>query len=259
VTTLALGLAARWPRPDAVLVEADAAGGDLAARFGLHHEPGFAAMALAARHADSQRRPQTWLQRLPCGVDAVLTSPGEAASASLAALDRQGPATLRLLAAEHPAVVLDAGRWRPGSAADPLLGAADVVLLVARPELDEIRQCDVRLPALRRVGGDVRLVLVGERCDWPSNEVGAALRVPVAEVLPVDRHGAGVLAGRMVPRKGWDSIGWTRLPLLRACHGLARRLEPQAARVPAAPPPHDSERVASPAVVRESVRTSVQS
>ena len=46
VTTLAVGLATRWPRGEAVVVEADPAGGDLSARFGLAHDPGLAAMAL---------------------------------------------------------------------------------------------------------------------------------------------------------------------------------------------------------------------
>jgi hypothetical protein len=86
----------------------------------------------------------------------------------------------------------------------------------------------------------VRLVLVGERGVWPPGEIAAALGVPVAQVVPVDRRGAGVLAGRMVPRKGWTSAGWTRLPLLSACHTLARRLAGDAAATadrPASAPP----------------------
>jgi hypothetical protein len=224
VTTLALGLAARWPRPEAVLVEADPAGGDLVTRFGLYHKPGLSTMALATRDAAAAPQPQEWVQRLPCEVPAVLAAPGPAAAASLATLSGRAPRVLRLLADQHPAVVLDAGRWQPSSAADPLLAAADVVLLVTRPVPDEIRQADVRLQALRELASDVRLVLVGERGVWPPGEIATALGVPVAQVVPVDRHGAGVLAGRMVPRKGWTSPGWARLPLLSACHTLARRL-----------------------------------
>src|SRR5262249_61331290 len=49
VTTLALGLAALWPELGAVLVECDPDGGDLAARFGHHPDPGLASLAAAAR------------------------------------------------------------------------------------------------------------------------------------------------------------------------------------------------------------------
>src|SRR5437763_930180 len=50
VSTLALAVAARWPQPGAaLLVEADPAGGDLAARFGLRPAPGLTSAAAAGR------------------------------------------------------------------------------------------------------------------------------------------------------------------------------------------------------------------
>ena len=59
VTTTALALAAAWPaavdggvRP--VVVEADAAGGDVAARLGLPHAPGLLDVAVAARRPDER-------------------------------------------------------------------------------------------------------------------------------------------------------------------------------------------------------------
>jgi MinD-like ATPase involved in chromosome partitioning or flagellar assembly len=235
VTTFALGLAARWPAPDAVLVEADPAGGDLVTRFGLYHKPGLSTMALAARDATANLEPESWVQRLPCEVPAVLAAPGSAAAASLATLGERGARMLRLLAEHHPAVVVDAGRWHPDSPADPLLITADVVLLVVRPVPDEIRQADVRIGALRELASDVRLVLVGERGMWPPGEIAQALAAPVAQVVPFDRHGAGVLSGRLVPRRGWSRTGltsWIRLPLPMACHSLARALA-----APATPAP----------------------
>jgi MinD-like ATPase involved in chromosome partitioning or flagellar assembly len=223
-STLAAGLAARWPQPQAVLVEADPAGGDLAARFGLHHKPGLSTMALDARSLQAPPRPGEWIQRLPFGVAVVLAAPGPAATASLTTLGGRLPQLLRLLAEEHPAVVVDAGRWQPATLADPLLRAADVVLLVARPSCEELRQVDVRIQALRELAADVRLVLVGVQGGWPAREIAEALSVPVAQVVPVDRRGAGLLAGRLEPRRGWASPGWTRLPLLCACRSLARQL-----------------------------------
>lgn len=226
VTTLAVGLATRWPRGEAVVVEADPAGGDLSARFGLAHDPGLAAMALAARHTRQELEVAGWLQRLPCGVEAVLAAPGAAASASLTALASRGGDLLRALAADR-SVVVDGGRWWPDSPATALVAACDVVLLVARPRLDEVRQCQARVPALAAHGRDVRLVLVGEPEAWPASEIASAVGVPLAGVLQVDRQGAGVLGGALVPRRGWDRDGWrswTRLALPRGCHSLARRL-----------------------------------
>jgi len=227
VTTVALGLAARWPAPDAVLVEADPAGGDLVTRFGLYHKPGLSTMALAARDTTADPEPASWVQRLPCEVPAVLAAPGSAAAASLATMGERGARMLRLLAEHYPAVVVDAGRWQPDSPADPLLVAADVVLLVVRPVPDEIRQADVRIGGLRKLGSDVRLVLVGGRGTWPPDEIAQALAAPVAQLVPADWHGAGVLSGRLVLRRGWARTGltsWTRLPLPLACHSLARAL-----------------------------------
>lgn len=223
-TTLALGLAAGWPQRAAALVEADGAGGDLVTRFGLHHVPGLATMALVARDLTRPPRPDQWVQALPCGVEAVLAPPGPAAAASLSTLNVRGGQLLRLLAVGRSAVVVDVGRWRPGSPADPLLAASDVVLVVIRPVPEEIRQLAERLPGLRERVAEVRLVLVGERGPWPPREIATGLGVPLAATLPIDRAGAAVLAGRAMPRRGWRSTGWRRLPLLRACHSLARHL-----------------------------------
>jgi hypothetical protein len=235
VTTTAVGLAARWLRPGAVIVEADPAGGDLGARFGRDVERGLAAVALDSRDAGGGLEPQRWVQTLPCGVPALLAPPGVEASASLEVLAEQAKGMLSALAGAYPAVLVDAGRWWPGSPAETLISAADVLLVVARPTLEELSQVESRAEALRALAGDIRLVLVGDG-PWPPGEVAARLRLPVADVLPTDRHGASVLSGRSVPRRGWSSTGWTRLPLLRACRGLAGALHGSATQATAPPP-----------------------
>jgi hypothetical protein len=237
VTTTVAGLAARWPQPHPVMVEADPAGGDLAARFGRTVERGIAGLALDGREPGSDLDPQRWLQALPCGGAALLAPPGIEASASLALLAGRAGRLLEMLARQHPAVLVDAGRWCAGSPADPLLAAADVLLVVARPTLEQLGQVEARADALRALAGDVRLLLVGQG-PWPAREISAQLRLPVIDVLPEDRLGAGVLSGRSVPRRGWDSSGWTRLPLPRACRALATRLAspPASPTAPAAAP-----------------------
>jgi hypothetical protein len=228
-----------------VLVEADPAGGDLAARFGLGPGPGLASMAVAARHNDESPEPSSWARVLPLGVAVVPAAPGAAAAAALAALAGHGSRLLTVLADSHPVVVVDAGRWTHGSPADELLSQCQVVLLVVRPVLEQVRQCEARVGPLRRLVGDVRLLLVEAAGGWPAAEVGAALGLPVAGVLPEDVQGAGVLSGRLVPRNGFRARGlssWVRLPLPRACHSLARALAPDphgTAPDQATPPPAD--------------------
>jgi MinD-like ATPase involved in chromosome partitioning or flagellar assembly len=220
VTTTAVGLAARWPKGRPVVVEADPAGGDLAARFGLSTVLGVASAALDCRDPAAMLDPRRWVQVLPCGVDVLLAPPGVEAAACLSVLGGHARRVLGVLAESYPLVLVDAGRWSPGSPADAVIMAADVVLVVARPRLEELAQAEARVAGLRELAADVRLVLVGEG-PWPQREVAARLGVPVVDVLPVDGQGAGVLSGSKVPRRGWDAIGWTRLPLLRGCRGLA--------------------------------------
>jgi hypothetical protein len=232
-------MAARWPTGPGVLVEADPAGGELAARFGLGQGPGLASMAVAARHTHLAPDPSAWTQALPLGVGVVPAAPGVAAAAALTALAGQGRRLLSALADAYPVVVVDAGRWSPGSPADELLSACQVVLLVGCSELEQIRQCEARIGQLRRLVGDVRLLLVEVRGGWPAGEVGSVLGLPVAGALPVDGRGAGVLSGRLVPHNGWRARGlgsWARLPLLRACHSLARTLAPAMTVEPGMPP-----------------------
>ncbi|HEX8627010.1 MAG TPA: hypothetical protein VF755_02425 [Catenuloplanes sp.] len=263
-TTLALALAARWPRPGAVVVEADPAGGDILARFGRPpaepgREPGLAAMALAGRAGRGDGGPDGWLQPTALGVEVIAAEPGTAAAASLAQLAGRGPGLLRALGQRHPAVLVDGGRWDPSSLANPLLAATDVALLVIRPVLEEVRQAEVRLAALRAVVPDVRLVAVGDG-PWPPAEVAAQLRVVLAGSVPVDRDAAGLLAGRSEPRRGWSSKSWTRLPLLRACRGIALTLD--ASTPPAEDPPvrhrHPGDGWAAPAPTGASTRDGQQ-
>ena len=233
VTTTAVGLASRWPDPGAVVMEADPAGGDLAARFGHHFEPGLATMALDSRRTSGTLDPQAWLQALPCGVEALLAAPGASAAASLAELAGRLPQLIAALAVDRPAVLIDTGRWQQDAATGGLLSTADVVLIMANPAIEGIRQLQVRMEALRALNRDVRLVLVGED-RWSPREISTTLGLPVAGNLPIDPRGAGVLSGRLEPRKGWQSAAWTGLPLIRAYRSLAARLasSPQQAAVP---------------------------
>ena len=76
VTTLSCLLAATWPTAGPVtVVEADRAGGDLAARFGLSSTVGWSSLAAAARRGGEDSPLEPHLQLLPGGL-AVLVSAG---------------------------------------------------------------------------------------------------------------------------------------------------------------------------------------
>jgi hypothetical protein len=214
VTTLALAVAALWPRPDAVLVECDPAGGDLWARFGHHPEPGLSTLAAAALAPWHGPIPDAYRQRLAVGADVVLAIPGEGAAASVQTLADKGIGALRQAAATST-VVLDVGRLEGRSPAVALAAAADHVLLLATPGLAEQAQVATRLPWLASgLAGRLWLVRAGEG-PHRGAELERDLGLPVLGTVPHSRWGAGVLAGQLgIPN-------WRRLKLARAVRGIA--------------------------------------
>ncbi|NNJ61907.1 MAG: hypothetical protein HKP61_13380 [Dactylosporangium sp.] len=238
VTSLATALVARWPAGGGLVVEADPTGGDLAFRFGHHREPGLSVLVADARGGMLGRDLVDYAQCLVTGVPVVfapadqcgdgrLDAPGEAAQA-VRLLAGSGIGILRAAALSR-LVVVDVGRLTWDSPAWPLLGAADVVLLLVAAGLEGLDAVQVRRTRLMAAAGLRRrpvLVLVGQP-PCPLGEIARVVGWPVAGVLPVDARGAAVLAGRARP--GW---GWTRLPLLRSARSLALALQD----VPALPP-----------------------
>jgi hypothetical protein len=137
VTTLALALAAHGRDLGAVLVEADAAGGDLALRFGIPQTPGLVQFAARTRQTAARREPFDGLVRtvdtggtnpvvdlLPAPVEPPAV---QAAVAELAA-NRE---TLTAAGRTRP-VLLDLGRLGPQAPGSGLLGVCDAAVLVVR-------------------------------------------------------------------------------------------------------------------------------
>ena len=112
-----------------VLVDADPAGGDWLLRPGIAAEPGLASLAMAARRGLPPGELAAHLQHVGDGLG-VLVAPAAARQAT-AALELVADA----LAVELAGVdaVVDAGTLAESSPALPLLRAADLVVLVARP------------------------------------------------------------------------------------------------------------------------------
>lgn len=216
VSTLAAGLAARWPRQPALLLEADPSGGVAAARFGLGQHPGLASLAAQMRHGASAAVAEH-AQLLPVGC-AVVAGPGsaETATGAVAVLAQHAEDTLRQLA---PVVVADVGRLYVGSPAVPMLVAADVVLVLTEPGTEQLDHLDARMPELRSTvrWGRLAVVLAGKG-PYGRAEITERLGVPVLADIPRDRWGGGALAGRLTVR------GWARTRLGRAAAELAASL-----------------------------------
>jgi MinD-like ATPase involved in chromosome partitioning or flagellar assembly len=218
VTTAAVALGAVWPRR-ALVVEADPAGGDLAARFQLPSEPNLLSLGTVARRGDLAAA-DVWahVQQLPRGLE-VLT--GVRAAEQTRALGRLWALLAGALGELDADALVDCGRLTPGTVAEELLRAADLVLLVCRPTVEGVLHLGYRLEALRRIGIAAEMILVGER-PFDRARVQDALAANgvtarVRGVLADDPRGAGMLAGQPGRERWLERVS----PLIRSARGLA--------------------------------------
>ena len=214
-TTTALALSAMWPpQPPAVLIEADPAGGDLAARFRLPGWPGLVSLAAALRKDADPLAVVAHAQPVLGGRVAVVAGAwgAQQANAAVSVLAAAGP---QWADAPSPLMIVDCGRWDAASPAMDLVQAADVVLLLARPDVDELAQLAARRPTASRWRGVPGLVLIG-RGGYPPDQIRDALQLPIMAVLPRDVRSAAVLRGAACANPGFQ-----RRPLFRAAARLA--------------------------------------
>lgn len=195
VTTTALALAATWPTDRHVqVIEADPDGGVLAARQGVPSEPGLSTLAVSSRRSLSPSDPAPHLQS-PAGSDVrLLVAPPAAEQARRSLQLAAAPLAAALRGLADTDAIVDVGRLRPDSEAMSLVEAADAVLLVARPRLDELQQLPARLRALRPTLARVGLLLIGDE-PYPPAEVAVALAAEVVGVIADDRRAAEALGG----------------------------------------------------------------
>ena len=233
-TTVALGLAATWPsHRHVVLVEADPAGGTLAAAAGFPAEPSLVSLAAAVRHTDAVELAIAHTHALPGG-SPVLTAPAtaEQSERAIALLTR----LLGHLGELEDDVVLDCGRLGPLAAeminrpADDgpartnteRLLAADVPVIVTRPQLPDLHALGgfldhPRLTTARR-DGRIRLALVGDG-PYADGEITEVLGVPVVAHLPFEAGTARALATTSA-----DARELRRAPLVRELRSFAASL-----------------------------------
>ncbi len=216
VTTMALALAATWPKERRILlVEADPAGGTLAAASGWPPEPSLVSLAAAARRTLDPDLVWEHCQELAGGA-AVLAGPASADQARSALGMLPGLSShLGMLDAD---VLVDCGRFGPGAPGAEVFEGADAVVLVSRPRLADLHALATWQEANPVDSERVALVLVGDG-PYPDTEIAAALGVEVLARLPWDPEAAGALVSVSA------SAREVRLsPLVRAARSLADRL-----------------------------------
>jgi len=198
-TTTALALAAASSGDDgpaALLVEADPGGGDLECWCGPLGAPGLLGAVTELRDRSSADRVADFAVPVLAGVG-IVAAPTRAMPVG-AALRAAGEGFAAALAAIAADVFVDCGRWL--AAAPPVLeavvAAADGAIVVCRPTLAGVEHAGSALDALGRLPQQTLVVLVGGTRPYEPQEIGAALGVPVAGVLPLDPRGVTTLLER---------------------------------------------------------------
>ena len=197
VTTLVICVAYQWPRHRRLaVVEADADGGSVAPRFGLHPErPSLVSFAAVSRHGLSEAEFWSACQRLPGGPP-VLVAPGGASTGAaleqvdFGALDR----SLR-----DTDLLVDAGRLRAAEPQARLCTQADFVVVVVRPQFESLALLLDRAEGLSE-RGPLLAVVIGNG-PYPVSEIDTALRQTTGDrawvlaTVSGDAKGAAALAG----------------------------------------------------------------
>ena len=213
VTTTALALASWWPRP-VVIVEADPAGGDLAARLGLPEEPGLVGLAASLRRNSPARTPdaasiENYLQAAP-----VQTTSEPAKVLTAPAGGRQATAVLSLLS-EHRSLPMPGGadllvdlgrRVVPTDPVDqstplPLMDPSDRIIWISRPQLADLAHLAAEVDHRKRTD-PAPLVILNGSGPYPA---GGSCRHPRGgrpRDTPGRSLGCGGAVGRWRPGVG---------------------------------------------------------
>lgn len=225
-TTTAVALASAWPvTDDVLLVEADPAGGDLAAWFDMPVAPSLSTVVTRVldgawpeieRHT---RLADTGLRLVP--------APSRAGEAAQAVTESTRSLVPTLAALRSPVAIADTGRLLPTPTQHPFVGAAAVTVVVHRQATQSSRAAAVRLQRLAdqldafvAVSTALVVAIVGAS-PFDLDEIDGFLADAVGSTpivgLPIDDLAASVFAGRT----GVSARRLARLPLVRAARDLA--------------------------------------
>ena len=212
VTTLGCAMTLARAREGAVLIEADAHGGDLALVHGVAQSPGLSELAARARRAGPEADLLSpCIRLLAGGALAVVLAPVDGAAVR-AALNVLADHLDLLGAHERDRLLLfDLGRMEPDGPGWRWLTACERVLLVARTELTGLAHAKTLAERLRAGEIPAALALI-DTGPYPPAEAEAALGLPLAGVLPFHPKQARALldpgavraaaSGRLAARAG---------------------------------------------------------
>ncbi|MFT4217429.1 MAG: hypothetical protein QM619_09645 [Micropruina sp.] len=233
VTTTAVALGVRWPRP-VIVVEADPKGGSgiLAGYFrGQVDHPGLIELVVAQR-ADvvAEALPRLLLPVPGTQASVLVGTRSHEQAAGLASL---WPSLVEALSdvdgAAATDVIVDAGRLGAYGWPQPLADSSDVCLLVMGSDLPSLaanRSWAASLAAEESPGHLVRVLLVGPGVPYGAGEVRRALGVPVLAGIDRDPVLARVFSqGDEVPVPPWWRGGARAATAAFAGSGYVRSVE----------------------------------
>jgi MinD-like ATPase involved in chromosome partitioning or flagellar assembly len=220
-TAAALACAAATQGEDVVLVELDPSGGDVAMLVDAVGEAGLVSLAEELRHGGvvAELVRQHAVEIVP-GVPAVLAPPGTVEAAGM--IGSLADRWMSTLQEASGTVVVDAGRWDPGSATSRRVVGADVVAVVCRATAPSVEHTRRVVDALRSaVRCPVAVLVVGTR-PYAGEDVAAALDLPLAGVLAWDPRGA---AAQWAPgRPARSARSWLGRSAAAALQGLTAQV-----------------------------------
>lgn len=200
---LALSLSADYDRT--LLIEADPAGGVLSLRFDLDVTPSLTTFGSDTRNGYSHELAWRNTQDLR-GVRCI---PGPVdPRLARSWVERVTPALTENLKTLGAPAIIDLGWIAESGPSLALAAAADVTLVVTRPEIAEVQALLFQVRQLQAAGATVGLVTVGTTPNDPQ-EVAAVAGVPLVAVLPNDAAIAAALCGgKFSPNKFRRSLLW---------------------------------------------------
>jgi len=221
LTTTVVGLGLTWPRP-VMVVEADPSGGSqmLAGYFRGLARPGLSELVLA--HRQRQLAQELPARLFPAGDSQASFLPGIRSplqSPTMVGVWDELLDALRDLEASGPAdVLVDAGRLGLVGSPDPLIGEADLTVVLAGSGLPELACLRSWLPWLHRGAAELRLLLTEPGRPYSAAEVERDLGIPVIGTLPRDPQAARWWS-HGEPQRRFD-----RTPLAKAVTALGEQL-----------------------------------
>jgi MinD-like ATPase involved in chromosome partitioning or flagellar assembly len=199
---------------DALLMEADPAGGDLECWCGPHGDPGLLKAVTEVRQPEDVEPIRAAAVSVVPGVNALLAPTSDTSmAAALRSCSAGFPGAVAQLGAT---VVVDRGRWLPDGhrPLDELARQASLVV-VCRPALASVEHARALVSTLRPLTSRVGVAVVGGSKPYSPSEIAAAVGAHVLGVLPWDPRGVATLVERGVTKS------WLRSSLGQAAQQLS--------------------------------------